>query len=185
MGIQVEYFVKALSENPNERQRQALAHAIVSNEIKLADLIPVLYYPHPISMRLAWVLGNVCVLQPEIISPFLTQLFQQRTAIKVIHFNRSLAKFFLHCGIPEEMEGEVLNELFIWLNGNTEDISTKSITLKVLMKCVEKYPALQFELISNLERYLTLQPNNSFSKQALIAIQHLKQMEMNSSNFNK
>jgi hypothetical protein len=130
-------------------------------------------------MRFAWFLGDLVSQNPEFVKGHLTYLFHQRNSFNILNFNRSLAKFFLHCGIPNEIEAEVLNELFVWLNSNKDDISTKSLTIKVLMKLVKKYPELKHELISSLERVLEYYPNNSLSKQAINAIQKLNHLEAN------
>ncbi len=183
MNIAFEDIRLFLLSNSSDAERKFVLNEHVLNNTDINDLIPLLFEPHPINMRFAWFLGDMATHKPEFLRGHLTYLFQHRNSFNILNFNRSLAKFFLHCGIPNEIEAEVLDELFVWLNSKKDDISTKSLTLKVLMKLVKKYPELKPELISSLERILVYNAHNSLGKLAIIAIQKLNHFEANGGFF--
>ncbi len=166
-----------LISNSSDAERKLVLNEYVLNNNEINDLIPLLFEPHPINMRFAWFLGDIATHKPEFLQGHLTYLFQHRNSFNILNFNRSLAKFFLHCGIPNEIEAEVLDELFVWLNDPKSDVSTKSFSLKVLIKLVKKYPELKHELISSLERILVYHAHNSLGKRAIIAIQKLNHLK--------
>jgi hypothetical protein len=176
MSLTITNVKLVLSNNSTDAQRKLALNEFIETHADMNELLHLLTEPHPINMRFAWFLGDLSVNKPSLLFPHLSFLFLNRKQFGILNFNRSLAKFFLHCGIPDDIEAEVLNELFVWLNSPHSDISTKCFSLKVLMKIVYKYPALNYDLLSSLERNLQFQANNSFTKQAINAIQKLNLM---------
>ncbi len=166
MSLAITDVKLVLSNNSTDAQRKLVLNEFIETQTDMNELLHLLTEPHPINMRFAWFLGDLCTNKPALLFPHLSYLFLNRMQFGILNFNRSLAKFFLHCGIPDDIEADVLNELFIWLNDPKSDISTKCFSLKVLIKLVKKYPELEHELHMNLERILEFAEMDSFYKLA-------------------
>ncbi|MFY8110346.1 MAG: hypothetical protein ACOVO9_15205, partial [Bacteroidia bacterium] len=151
-----------LSNNSTDAQRKLVLNEFIETHADMNELLHLLTEPHPINMRFAWFLGDLCTNKPALLFPHLSYLFLNRKQFGILNFNRSLAKFFFHCGIPDDIEAEVLNELFVWLNSPLSDISTKCFSLKVLIQFTKKYPELENELKSNLQQLQEIETGNSF-----------------------
>ncbi|MBI3233677.1 MAG: hypothetical protein HYZ42_06490 [Bacteroidetes bacterium] len=130
---------------------RGLAQYIIETEIPLLDFIDIIYAPHPIGMRFSWMLGGLCEKHQDYIYPAISYLFLNREAIKINQFNRSLAKMFKLVGIPPEIEGEAVNELFIWLQSADSNLSTKTYSLQALHKLTQQHNELKNELKLILE----------------------------------
>lgn len=148
-----------------DANRKHWANHIKSNNIALTSLAELIETEHPIAMRFSWLLGDLCEQSPEIVFPIVALLFNKRHQITIPHFNRSLAKFFYNCGIPEEIAGEALDELFKWLLDTKSNVTTKHYAMLVLYQLALKHPEIQPELKAAIQHQLTLN-TATFEKQA-------------------
>ncbi len=142
----LETLSTSLKEDGSDANLKRWIAFIIENKIALTDHIALIYAEYPIALRFSWMLGGMCEIEPEIVAPIVPYLFRQRQDIEIPHFNRSLAKFFYHCGIPDELEGEATDALFKWLGDPASNVSTKRIALLALVKLSKKYPELVSEL---------------------------------------
>ena len=139
-----------------DANRKHWANHIKNNHIELSSLIGLIEAEHPVAMRFSWLLGDLCERSPEIVSPMVTLLFNKRHQVTIPHFNRSLAKFFYYCGIPEEIAGEAMDELFTWLLDVNSNVSTKHYSMLALYQLALKHPDIQPELKAAIQHQLTL-----------------------------
>lgn len=126
--------------------RNRLARQIKAEQIDLNEYIDLLYEKHPIGMRFTWVLGEVCEKAPELIAPALPRFFEVRGDMKFPGYDRSIAKWFWLCGIPEEIEGEVVEQLFEWMLDPKIKVAVKVFSMSALADIARKYPELGTEL---------------------------------------
>jgi hypothetical protein len=156
---------ESLKQINTDVNRKYWAAYIVNNHIDLISIISLIEAEHPVAMRFSWVLGDLCETAPAVVYPSIAYLFNKREQIKIPNFNRSLAKLFYYCGVPNEIEGEAINELFKWLQNTKSNVSTKSYAMLALHQLTQLYPELQHELKAAIESQLNLN-TPSFDKQA-------------------
>ncbi len=109
------------------------------------DFIELIHAEYPIAIRFSWMIGYLCEIKPEIVYPTVSYFFTYRKEIKIPNFNRSLAKMFYLCGVPDELEGEVVTELFNWLQDPKSNITTKQYSILALNQITKKHPDLKNE----------------------------------------
>jgi hypothetical protein len=91
-------------------------------------------------------LADLQDIDPAIVRPIVLFCFQERKNIQVLKFERSLAKMFWLSGVPDTIEGEVIDELFLWLQHPVYDVSIKTYSIQALHCLSKKYPELKNEL---------------------------------------
>lgn len=144
----------SLVQDPRESNRNAWTREIIENRIKLSELFPILKSGKTASMRFTWILGDISTLKPELLFEHLPYLFSIRNEMPFPNYDRSLAKFFCNCGIPETIEGIAIDELFKWLNSASVSVSTKHYCVLTLQKTCERYPELKPEFLLILNEQL-------------------------------
>lgn len=156
----------SLKNNNSEQTRQFWVHYLFDNKIELMNLLNLMFEDYPISMRFSWVLGGICELNPKQIIPIIPFLYLKRTEISIINFDRSLAKMFYYCGIPIEIEGDVIDVLFKWLLDSNISVSTKTFCMMALYNQSIKFPELKKELRFAIEDQIE-KNSISFRKKAI------------------
>ncbi len=169
----IEQLSISLIEDDTSVNRKKWAHYIIFNKINLMDLVDLLYYKKPVNLRFTWLIGDICELNPTAIFPAITYLFTKRNEIRVLNFNRSLAKMFWLAGVPDEIEGEVIDEMFKWLLDLRMDVSIKNYSLLALYNLTSKHIDIKNELITVIEDQLN-KNTSSFEKRAKKILDKLK-----------
>lgn len=155
----------------------AWGNRILNEGVNVQELQDLILEERKIAMHFSWVLGGICISQPSYLKPSLVYFFKKRHEVKFINFDRSLAKFFFHAGIPSEIEGAVIDVLFSWLGMAGISVSTKSYTMQCLVKVVKNYPDLKNELVLIIENQLG-KNTSSFDKLAKAILLKLGPMEL-------
>ncbi len=142
--------------------RVPLAHKILKQKIPLKELFPILYLEHPTSTRFSWLLGDISVIDPSKSKEIVLEGFKNFDRIKILNFDRTLAKQCLVCGngLPEKLEGEIVDRLFYWLNKHEISVSTKYYSMMALYHLCKKYPDLKNELMVSIEEQASLNTKN-------------------------
>lgn len=135
----------SLLNDNTDVNRKRWAHHIVVNEIPLSDLQTIILSEHPVAMRFSWMIGDLCEHEPRVVFPCVSYIFNNRHKIRIPNFNRSIAKMFYYAGIPPEIEGEAIDELFKWLVDAASNVTTKTYALLALSKVISRYPDLTNE----------------------------------------
>ncbi len=141
----------SLIENRSGDNRKKLAKYILDHNIPLVELKDLILAERTLAMRFSWLLGDICAINSAAINEILTFLFKQRDQVNFQNFDRSLAKFFWVIGIPEEIEGEGIDELFKWLFDQKINVATKVYSISALLEVTKKYPDLKNELYLAIE----------------------------------
>lgn len=144
MGLPEDLAV-ALRTDRSGELRTIWAKRIASGR-NLGDFIVLLDEGHPVGMRFMWLMGEVCELAPDLVRGFLPALFLRKDDFTFPGFHRSLARWMSIAGVPEELEGEVLEVFVGWILAPEEDIATKSYAIKVLLGMAGRYPEIVPEL---------------------------------------
>lgn len=127
---------------------------IIQDQVAIDSLISLACKEKPVASRFLWLLGDMAETAPKVLFPCLHQLFQLKSKINGIDVNRSLAKYWQLCGIPEEHEAEAIDMLFDWLNDSTSNVSLKMHAAEALFNTSSTYPELRNELKASLEEQL-------------------------------
>ncbi|MFT3910766.1 MAG: hypothetical protein QM737_15215 [Ferruginibacter sp.] len=155
----------SLKKDGSDKNCRAWANFIVKNKIAITDLHPLIHAEHPVAMRFSWLLGGICESNPKLVYPSIIYFFSNRDKIEILNFNRSLAKMFCYCGVPDEIEGEAMDNMFKWLSDPKSIVSTKNFAMSALYNFTIKYPELKNELRTIIEEQLD-KNSLSFQKQA-------------------
>jgi hypothetical protein len=142
---------ESLVTEDTEENRKYWADYIISNNIPILSLAEIIHADKKTAMRFSWMVGDICEKAPAIVYPAIIKFFSERARIKIPNYDRSLAKMFWLSGVPEEIEGEAIDELFKWLSDPVINVSTKVYSMEALNKLGIKYPDLKHELKLVLE----------------------------------
>lgn len=165
----------SLKEENTEANRKRWANFIIQHNTDLAHLLYLLDEEMPVPMRFIWMCGDLCERKPEIVFPCIPLFYAKRHSIPFPNYDRSLAKMFWLCGIPENMEGEAIDELFNWVSNAEISITTKTYAAEALFKASKKHTDIRQELVLVLEDQLLYGEDNSFKKRANKLLSALKE----------
>ena len=148
--------------------RITLAQKILKQKIPLKELFPILYLEHPTSTRFSWLLGDISAIDPSKSREIIIEGFKNFNRIKILNFDRTLAKQCLLCGndLPKKIEGEIVDRLFYWLNTHGISVATKYYSMYALFNLCKKFPDLKNELQISLEEQAPLN-TEMFKKHAI------------------
>ncbi len=144
----------SLLMDDSDTNRKKWAEQIVDKKIPLLELTPLLDAGKRAATRFIWMVGDLCELEPAVVFPAITHFWSKRNTVDITNYNRSLAKMFWLCGIPEKIEGEAVNEMFEWLTDPEAIVSTKNYSLLALGNLTGKYPELEQEIRMVIEDQL-------------------------------
>ena len=159
----------SLYEDVSDNNRKTWAKFIVTNKVPLKDLVELVTAKHPIGMRFIWMVGDLADNYPETVVSSVKAFYDKRDEVKFPNYSRSLAKLFYRVGIPKEIEGEAINDLFTWLTDPKTDVSTKTFALLALQGALQKYPELKSELKAVVEDQMH-KNSVSFKKKAITVL---------------
>jgi hypothetical protein len=147
------------------KNRAMWANRIISDQIDLRSLLPLLTAERKIALRFSWLLGDICEKKPELVFEVFADIFFKRADYRIQNFDRSLAKMAWYCGFPKEIEGELVSELFNWLNDSHSSVSTKSYAMKALAAYSRSHPEISGELADSVQNQ-AVKVSISFQQQA-------------------
>lgn len=139
-----------LKHDRSDELRKEWARRIAEEE-NLMDLVGLLDEPHPVGMRFSWIFGDITDLNPDLIFDCLPYFFKRRNDFTFPGFHRSVARMLYFTGIPEEIEGEAMDQMVEWCMDPQVAIGVKHHSLKTLMRLADKYPDLAHEVILVLQ----------------------------------
>ncbi len=169
----IEELAISLKTENTGANRKKWANYLLTQPIELNELLVLLQEERAIALRFTWLMGDLCEIAPVFVYPSIVYLFSKRHQIQVLNFNRSLAKMFYLCGVPQEIAGEAVDEMFKWLLDAKVDVTIKNYSLLALYQLASKHKDLKNELKIVLTDQLDKNPV-SFEKKAQ---QILKQLE--------
>jgi len=147
-------------------QREVWAKTIVAQQIGLPTLAVLLDEEQKVASRFLWLLSDLGNVNPDCLRLHLPYLLQLSETVVHVNLKQSMASYWLIAGVPEQNEGIALDWLLQWLRSPNVNATTKSRSLKVLVKLVQKHPAIQPEVLLALEGQLE-HKSSSFRKLAM------------------
>ena len=142
----LEELKSSLKIDRSDPSRKYWARQIVDKDIPLLDLAPLLDAEHPVGMRFTWLIGDIMALEVQRGFPAIPYFFSRRHDITFPGYKRTLAKMMCNAGIPEEIEGEAVDEMFKWIRDPKVKVAVKAYSLDALYNFCVKYPELKEEL---------------------------------------
>ena len=91
-------------------------------------------------------MGDIGEIAPELITSAVKELFSIYKETNITGFDRTMAKVFWQIGIPEPIEGEVIDLLFNWVMCPDKKVAVKVYSISALLNVCKKYPDLKQEL---------------------------------------
>lgn len=142
-----------IADRSNEN-RQKWTKKLIQQDIEVAHLLPLLDEEHPIGMRFTWLLGHLLDTEPSRIVPIVTHCFNRRNDLTFPGIKRTIAKMLWLAGVPEEIEGLVVDELFKWVLDPKIKVAVKVYSIDALCQLTFKYPDLKDELLAVIDDQL-------------------------------
>jgi hypothetical protein len=136
---------QSLIKDQSAENRQFWASYLIENQIDLREMVDLVLSERKLALRFIWLVGDLCEINPEYVVNTVPLFYELKDKVKFPNFDRSLAKLFLHCGIPENLEGEIIEELFSWIMDSKVSVATKTNSMLALKKVLVKYPELENE----------------------------------------
>ena len=144
----------SLKSDRSDTNIRSWVHYIIDHKISLDTLYPILDAEKMVSMRFTWLVGGLCEQAPQIVFPSVIYFYSKRHEVLFPNYDRSLAKMFWLAGVPLEIEGEAIDQMFKWLLDAHITVSTKTYSMYSLHDLTKKYPELRNELKVSLEDQL-------------------------------
>jgi len=130
------------------------------------------------NQRASWAVLHLCLIEPQLIKPYLPQLVSNLDKPKHDAIVRNTIRIFVEVPIPESIEGELLDKCFAYLLDQKQAIAIRCFSMSVLAKLVLKYPELAFELKDILEDQLTYDVSAGFKVRARRTLKAITKMNL-------
>ena len=135
----------SLIEDQSSENRKRWANYFIEKQIDLKDFVDLVLSERKLALRFIWLVGDLCEQNAAYVSPAVPAFYALKDQVKFPNYDRSLAKMFLWCGIPENDEGEIIDILFSWIMDSKVSVATKTNAMLALQKIMPKYPELKKE----------------------------------------
>lgn len=141
----------SLANDRSPKNRQMWTQYLIKEQVELIHLKELLDAEHPIGMRFTWLLGHILEAAPKQVAPIVSYCFTNRNQWTFPGIKRTIAKMLALAGVPEEIEGLVVDELFKWLLDSKIKVAVKVHGMEALYNMTLKYPDLKEELLAVIE----------------------------------
>ena len=136
----------SLNQDQSSENRKRWSAYLIENHIDLREYVDLVLSERKLALRFIWLVGDLCEQNAVYVSPAVPTFYALKDQVKFPNYDRSLAKMFLWCGIPENREGEIIDVLFSWIMNSKVSVATKTNAMLALQKVLNKYPELKQEL---------------------------------------
>lgn len=132
-------------ERSSSGDRKSWAHTIISQNIPITSLAPLLSSGGKTASHFLWLISDVALQNPQRFLKELPELFEFVEKNHPEHLS-SFASWWHYCGVPEENEAKAIDYLFKWVLSAETKPYIKTRALWVLVELSKKYPELKQEL---------------------------------------
>ncbi len=146
-----------LEQDPSRRNIDRVANMILKNpEILNETWCLALDNNISVNWRAAWVVEAVWEQRPELIEPYLKNIYTHLPGFKTDGQKREILKMIAGSSLPENEEelGLLLNYCFERMLDAKESVSVKVYSMDILYNISKIYPEIKPELISSVEHIL-------------------------------
>lgn len=130
------------------------------------------------NQRASWAVMHVTLKQPQLAKPYYQKMIDNLSKPKHDAVVRNTLRIFEDNPIPEEIEGQLMDLCFGYLINQKEANAIRVFSMTVLLKIVQKYPELAFELKETLEDQLTYEVSAAFKSRGKKTLKALKSMDI-------
>ena len=117
--------------------RKHWASVIVDQQVPLISLLPLLDEDTKVAQRFMWTIGDVCELNPSVVSQCMPILFDLRNELPFPGMDRSVAKWLWLTRVPESVEQQAIKQLLEWMDDDDVAVACKSYSAKALFELVK------------------------------------------------
>ena len=151
MSLDVSELAESIREDRSKANVSRWIEEIIKNPDGMPEIIPLLDEEPAFAFRIGWLLDTLVTIKPELVKPFVPELYAKRDQMVFPGYKRSLAKIISHCGAPEELEGEITELFFTWLLDAKTEVAVKVHAMQSMFNLCQKYPDLKHELKEVIE----------------------------------
>lgn len=141
-----------LLEEKSKKIRDEIVRTVLDNHKQMDDLM-VCFFDK--SLRLnqyaSWPMTVIVDNNPDLILPYLSKMLKSLDNPAHDAVVRNTVRVLQNISIPEELEGEIYERCFDYLNDPREKPSIRAFSMKVLSNIAIIYPELKEELIKSIE----------------------------------
>lgn len=137
----------SLGKDRSSENRQMWKKYLIKEQVELIHLTKLLDEEHPVGMHFTWLLGGILEENPKQVAPIVSYCFEHRDQWTFPGIKRTVAKMLWLAGVPEEIEGLAVDELFKWILDPKVKVAVKVYGMDALCNMVLKYPDLKEELL--------------------------------------
>jgi len=130
------------------------------------------------NQRASWAVMHVTIKQPQLTEPYYERLIENLNEPKHDAVVRNTLRIFQDNAIPESIEGELMDKCFDYLIDTKAANAVRVFSITVLLKIVQKYPELAFELRETLEDQLTYEVSAAFKSRGQKTLKVLKSLAL-------
>ena len=124
-----------------------VAHCIGDNENEFEQLMTiVLHGKEPVVQRAAWAMDACIEVRPELLAPYVETLINALPCFCNNGVKRQVVRALSVRDIPKELEGQLANLCFDWLQSPDMPVAVKVHCMQILANITEKHPDLAVEL---------------------------------------
>ena len=131
--------LSSLLATSDAKLRKHWAQRVLNESIPVASLMSLLHADHnKTAQRFTWFIGDLLEAEPKLVEECLPLLFSLHDQMPFPGMRRSVGKCFYFCGVPREMESQVVPVLMDWLGDDRYTIGCKHYAAKVLFELVKQ-----------------------------------------------
>lgn len=133
-----------------------IAHWIGNNPARLATLIELfLHDEYRVVQRAAWIMSIVAQEHPTLLKPHLKAMLDRMNDEGIpVAVKRNVVRVLQFMPIPEELQGEVMDYCFRFLEDPQETVAVRVFSMTVLTNLAQQYPDIKKEIILLIEDQL-------------------------------
>ena len=149
-------FHAALKAEQSKALTTKIVAEIIEEPKRIIEIVNLIFdAPYRITQRAAWPLSVIAEKHPELLLDYLPALVKKLEE-KGNHpaVNRNIVRALQYISVPEELEGQVLDNCFNLLNSKDEPLAVRCFSMTVIHNLVEKYPEIKHELASSITAQL-------------------------------
>lgn len=150
-----------------ELRHQILAEASKANSLKIAHWIGndpkrfaalidlFLHDEYRVVQRAAWIMSIVAEEQPNLLKPHLKAMLDRMSDEGIpVAVKRNVVRVLQFMPTPEELQGEVMDYCFRFLEDPQETVAVRVFSMTVLANLAQQYPDIKKEIILLIEDQL-------------------------------
>jgi len=136
-----------LMQQLSRRHVEYVAHCIGGDETEFEKLMfIVLHGKEPVVQRAAWAMDVCLETHPEFLSPYVETLIEALPGFGNDGVRRQVVKALAAREIPEELEGQLVDLCFCWLQSSVMPVAIKVHCMQILANITARHPDLAVEL---------------------------------------